>query len=161
MPQVKAMPRKTSSKKKREKKPYKSKVPESKWKTINPVKKPTGRASIPRKAKATLFDVLVPAGIKGKWVHRKKYKNSDTSSFGKFKCSECNHVWVSAHAWKNYGQQCQRCKRNGKGKKLIKPWLLWANAKGEPTKKESDNKVKKPHKSALCERCIKGLPCAQ
>ena len=59
---------------------------------------------------------------------------------------------MSAHAFKQYKQACKKCK----GYSL--PVYLWVN---QATRKSSGNRDddsdKKPHKSALCEACKRGV----
>jgi hypothetical protein len=45
-----------------------------------------------------------PVDTPGKWVQRREFPG--TKSFGFYSC-ECNKQWMSAHAFKEYRQDCK------------------------------------------------------
>ena len=93
--------------------------------------------------------VKAPVDTPGKWVPRREFPG--TKSFGFYRC-ECNKQWISAHAFKDYRQDCKGCKSSQR------PKLMWVN---DHKKKDEDQEVArdsgKPHEKGLCEACRRGI----
>lgn len=87
----------------------------------------------------------------GAWY--KRHFCTDQKSFGLFKCPkpECNNQWMSAHAFKQYGQQCTRCLGQ-----YVYAFVLWQNKSSEGCSQQKVDKHKKPHKAELCQACMLG-----
>lgn len=95
-------------------------------------------------------------GLHGEWVRPEEFDLK--KSFGWFQCRQCRRWWDSAHSWKDFTQDCQRCEQ------AEYPVWMWVNYnpidpsdRGRPTEKSN-----KPHDQARCGRCrYLGSPCWQ
>lgn len=67
----------------------------------------------------------------------------DYKMFGNFKCKNCFKVWSSGNTWKNYAQKCSNCDE------YVYPYQRKLKAISN-----SKSKVKRPHVSEFCEKCI-------
>ena len=88
-----------------------------------------------------------PVNSAGYWLERSSFRG--TKSFGAFECSGCLNVWLSAHAFKSYGQGCRTCEVESL------PKFLWVNT--ENSVREKDANPERPHDSGRCEACRRGV----
>jgi len=86
--------------------------------------------------------------LNGKWIRREAFQGR--KSFGKYQCSSCGNKWSSAHAFKEYGQQCRNCKNRA----YQKPIWMWMNH-GDKQEKPIEN-TEKPHDIERCQACLRG-----
>jgi len=91
-----------------------------------------------------------PIDCHGRWVYREKFRG--TKSFGFFLCKTCKKQWISAHAFRIYKQECQRCETSNFS------IFLWENLE-KRCFDEADSVLseKGPHDMGRCEACRKGL----
>ncbi len=52
-------------------------------------------------------------------IRVEKKPKPEKAMFGHYECQRCHKKWTSSHSWKDYGQQCLRCKE------YVKPSLLY------------------------------------
>lgn len=82
-----------------------------------------------------------------------KYALEDKPYYGYYLCN-CGSFWTSGHAYKNYKQQCKKCKKG------IIPYQLDEKYKSEDYSDSGYDNKQKPHMEYLCERCKKGMQCS-
>jgi hypothetical protein len=111
-----------------------------------------------KKKKEEDVDVTKPkgpphAGLKGYWIQASSCRHKQ--SFGVYYCRKCHNEagelgkkWYSAHAYREFEQQCKDCKT------AWYPSWMWVN-KSRSYRKRS-NKDDKPHRSDLCMACKAG-----
>jgi len=87
-------------------------------------------------------------GLDGEWIKREAFQGR--KSFGKYQCSSCRNKWSSAHAFKEYGQQCRNCKNRA----YQKPIWMWMNHGIKQEKPIED--TEKPHDIERCQACLRG-----
>lgn len=89
-----------------------------------------------------------PVSSSGVWVLLEDFPGK--KSFGFFQCLECKSSWYSAHAYREYRQQCKRCAE------MREPTFLWKNdahSADTSTSTSSTSPETKPHRHDLCEAC--------
>lgn len=85
---------------------------------------------------------------RGNWVPRIEFHGK--KSFGYYTC-DCGSIWTSAHAQKQYRQECKSCMAS------TLAHLMWVNDNiASRNRVKPDEKSDKPHLRHLCEACNKG-----
>eukprot|EP00955_Chlamydomonas_euryale_P054789 355943-Chlamydomonas_euryale.AAC.8 len=81
-----------------------------------------------------------PVDQPGHWVERKKFKGH--KSFGYFRCGKCRKGWMSAHAFKQYRQDCNRCES------ALLPIFMWVNERHDDSDSK-DREVRTMHNAHM------------
>jgi len=96
----------------------------------------------------SFFPPLPFPGADGEWVDTSDFEG--VKSFGCFVC-DCNAWWMSAHAWKHYGQDCKTCGDRNRA------MYMWVNTFARPVDRDRDGPSDGPHMRDLCEACAAGV----
>ena len=100
--------------------------------------------------KLTTNDLDNPVNEPGYWTKASKF--TGRKSFGAYKCERCHALWISAHAFKQYTQDCKRCES------AYLPKYMWVNSElNKQDKKVRELDRSKPHDAARCEACQAGV----
>ena len=67
---------------------------------------------------------------------------------GEFRCSNCDNIWTSAHAWPGMGQMCTKCKQK---RPLVMPFRLTELKNKNQKFYKSDSKIEHPQDK--CQKC--------
>lgn len=91
-----------------------------------------------------------PVCTRGYWQRRQDFQGN--KSFGYFICHSCNKQrgWISAHAFRNYKQGCQKCE------KYTLPTYLWVNLDNN-NRSRSPQAKEVPHDYTRCNACKAGV----
>src|ERR1700756_1498409 len=94
-----------------------------------------------------IANLAAPVDSAGEWIERDKFLGR--KSFGMYECEKCHKTWLSAHAFKDCKQGCQKCEI------MVLPTFMWKNI--DTFYVRTIKADASPHDSARCEACKKGI----